>query len=110
MKQANLATKYVFNFSGSATRSEYWTVSVISSLAIFLFLYVLDIDEDMVRIVGTGLMAIMATIAMVSVAVRRSRNAGYSPWLALAIFAPYVGPIASIVIGVLPPKAPETTA
>jgi len=105
-----------------STRSEFWGTYLLLSLPIgflglifCLIAYFCDIDSNGVMktllVLCTSLL-MLATLALYPVLVRRVRDVGLSPWVALAIIAPmffpYVGGltgIAMIVFGCIPGRA-----
>lgn len=100
--------KYL-NFNGTATRSEYWGVAILSTIAMFIL-----------TVIGTGILAfgnvpgilvgsviIFAAIVLylwvfIAVAVKRCRDCGINAWWTAACFVPYIGWITWIVLGCLP--------
>lgn len=112
-----LFQKYA-GFNGSADRSEYWGVMLISigvNLAMWMmFMITSGVIAYTLGVVGTILIGLFfATFAAASVlliwlgvatSVRRCNDAGINPWFTAAIFIPYIGFLVAIVIGVLEPK------
>jgi uncharacterized membrane protein YhaH (DUF805 family) len=98
-----------FNFSGTASRSEYWGVYILSIVLGMLFMTVgtgllLTNNAAMLALGGLIFLAVVVGIIWVylATAVRRCRNAGINPWWSAATFLPYVGVIVGIVIGCIP--------
>lgn len=90
------------DFSGTATRSEYWYFQ--------LFLFVCVIGA--LLFIGwrnspmMGLWLVLALLAMVlpslAVSARRLRDGGFSPWLLVLHFVPYVGSFVLFVLFCMP--------
>lgn len=101
--------KYL-NFSGNASRSEYWAVQLIS-FAIFFVLMMIAVG-----IAAIGTAGIFASSAFIIISVilmswlvlattaRRCRDSGINPWFTLAVFVPYLGIVPWIVFGCLETK------
>ena len=105
-----------------STRSEYWGTYLLLCLPISILggiftsiVYFCDIESEGVAktlmVLGTCL-SMLSTLALYPVFVRRIRDIGLPPWIALAciapMFFPYVGAltgIAMIVFGCIPSKA-----
>ena len=96
-----------FKFGGLAQRSEYWAVNLIGFLVAMVG-YAIAIAFMMTG--SAGLVLGIVTALAVAVAygwlwiatsVRRCRDADINPWWTAAVFVPYVGFAAWIVIGVL---------
>ena len=104
-----------FKFEGSATRSEYWAVTLIGGVCAFVLAFfgtiILGASSGTFGAVIGGLMLAATFIGAiwltVATTMRRCRNAGINTWWTLAICIPYVGWIVSIVLGCL--KADEGT-
>lgn len=81
--------KYI-SFDGTASRSEYWGISIIC--------YVLAVP--MLFLAGIlGAAAIVWTL--LSTTARRCRDAGINPWFAATVLIPWIAVIAVIVFGCL---------
>jgi uncharacterized membrane protein YhaH (DUF805 family) len=88
-----------FNFDGTATRSEYWGVILITWLIAWAAIIVIETS-----LLGAlvGLVACIASIwAMIAVTMKRCRDCGLNTWWTAATFIPIVGWIVMTVIGVL---------
>lgn len=98
------------NFSGRATRSEFWWWTLLSFPAMLLALTPFSLlvalssklfgNENEVSHFTFILMGIPVLIILIfffcaslSVTIRRLRDAGYSPWFLLILCIPYLGPI-----------------
>lgn len=102
-----------FDFTGLATRQEYWAVIFIVFAATFTGYIVL---EGLLLSGATGLhLGVFGIFALViagvwlqfATAARRCRDAGISPWWVLLFFIPYVNLVATIVYGCLQSKPTE---
>lgn len=98
-----------FKFEGSATRSEYWAVTLIGGICSFILAFfgaIFAFGEfggfatvfGAIVLIATMIGAIWLTIANT---MRRCRDAGINTWWTLAICIPYIGWIVSIVLGIL---------
>ena len=98
-----------FKFEGSATRSEYWAVTLISGISAFILAFfgtiIMGVSSGGFGTVVGGLILAATFIAAIWLTVantmRRCRNAGINTWWTLAICIPYIGWIVSIVLGIL---------
>ncbi len=92
--------KYV-EFSGRATRSEFWWFVLANFIVGLLVGFVSGL-------VGTDALIILYALAIflpsLAVAIRRLRDAGFSPWWFLIGFIPMVGGIILIVLYCMPSK------
>lgn len=103
-------SKYL-SFKGTAGRSEYWGVTVITfvvfMIAVFIGTALIAAAETTGLIVG-GLLMLVAVFFYIwyflAVTIKRCRDAGINPWWTAACFIPYVGWIPWIVFGCLPPE------
>jgi uncharacterized membrane protein YhaH (DUF805 family) len=92
-------SKYV-DFSGRATRSEYWFWQLF--LVVLCFVLVIlstAAHSPMVLLLG----ALGLILPSLAVEARRLRDGGFSPWLLLISLIPYVG-IAVLVLCCMPSK------
>ena len=102
-----LQYKKYLEFTGRATRSEYWGVYIASWLliivAMFLF-FLLGLSGPFGILVGALLLLSAGfglTWLVVATAVRRCRDAGINPWFTVSLIIPYINFIVFIVFGVL---------
>lgn len=88
--------KYV-DFSGRASRPEYWYFFLANFLITLIFW----------ALSGTfmTLYYLAVLIPSISVFVRRMHDAGHSAWNLLWVLVPIVGPIILIILACLPTKA-----
>lgn len=100
-------TKYL-SFKGTATRSEYWGVTVIITLVYFFLIVLGTIAMGLHSPFGImlgGFIILAATVMYIwyflTVTVKRCRDADINTWWTAACFIPYVGVIPWIVFGCL---------
>ncbi len=92
--------KYV-EFGGRADRPEYWWFA----LANFLVSLLVDFVAGMIGIPALAWVYFLAVLLpSLAVAVRRLRDAGFTPWLLLLALIPLIGQIAVIVLLCMPTK------
>tara|TARA_Y100001934_G_scaffold75493_1_gene93897 strand:+ start:1098 stop:1562 length:465 start_codon:yes stop_codon:yes gene_type:complete len=96
------------NFSGRASRTEYWGFWLTFIFVVFVFAFAIamaaainDILTGGLAIIG-GLAYIALIIPMLAVTIRRLHDSGRSGWWYLISFVPYVGGIILFVFTVLP--------
>ena len=99
--------KKYFAFIGTASRSEYWGVNIISYLLLIPILIV-GLIFTMGGLLGSvvgGLLilggVVALTWAVIATTVRRCRDAGISPWFAGTILIPWLALIPFIIFGCL---------
>lgn len=101
--------KYVkyFEFTGRATRSEYWGTNLVAYL-LLIPVVMLGALFTLGGIIGAvvGALIIIAgvislTWAVLATTARRCRDAGINPWFTLAVLIPYIAIIPWIVFGCL---------
>lgn len=87
-------------FTGTATRREYWTVMLYSTLALVLWFFLVTVF---------GLPLILVFLAMIPVIamqwatiIRRQADLGLSWYWLLLIFIPYLGGLWWLSLGLLP--------
>jgi uncharacterized membrane protein YhaH (DUF805 family) len=81
-------TKY-FDFSGSATRSEYWWF--------VLFIVLVSVLSTMLSPVASGLFSLATLVPSIAAATRRLHDTQRSGWWQLIIFVPLLGLIVLVV-------------
>ena len=96
-------TRNFANFSGRATRREYWMFQLASILLGFLFsfafgtlsavLMLIDNSYELVAILLPYLYPLATLIPSLGISVRRLHDAGLSGWTLLLGIIPFVGPI-----------------
>jgi len=101
-----------FNFSGVASRQQYWAVLVIAfvigmigSLPLLFFASL----GTAAFIIASLAFFVILTWCVLATSVRRSRDAGISPWWALLYFIPYANVVLIIVAGVLKTKSSDSS-
>jgi uncharacterized membrane protein YhaH (DUF805 family) len=104
--------RHALTFSGRSSRSEYWYVQV-SALLVYAAFFAASVAFDATRVgssfvgiitLGMSLGLILPNIAITS---RRLRDARLSPYFFFLIFVPIIGPLALIVMLMLPSKDPS---
>ena len=96
--------KHYVDFSGRATRTQYW----MFVLFYFIGAFVLALLGDMDNIIGTlcsilyALYALALLLPSLSIAVRRLHDTDKSGWWLLISLLPFVGGIVLLVFMVLP--------
>lgn len=97
-----------FSFDGTATRSEYWAVYLVSIALLVPSMFIVGL-LSMLGLLGMLLGTAVMTLVFVSVvivytttSVKRCRDAGISPWFTLALLIPTINFVCWIVFGCLP--------
>lgn len=96
--------KHYVDFSGRATRTQYWMFVLFD----FIGAFVLALLGDMDNIIGTlcsilyALYALALLLPSLSIAVRRLHDTDKSGWWLLISLLPFVGGIVLLVFMVLP--------
>ena len=95
---------HYFDFSGRATRTQFWMFALIN----FLVSIVLGIVAGIVLKQHANLISIVYSLALLlpslGIAARRLRDGGFTPWLLLLGFIPVIGWIALIILYIMPSK------
>ena len=92
-------TRNYANFSGRATRSEYWGFVLFSCLAYFVIAFVLALlggSEDEINTI-IGLLGLALFLPSLAVAVRRLHDTDRSGWWLLLGLIPFVGAVVLLV-------------
>lgn len=89
----NVLKNYV-NFSGRATRKEYWLFQLIQFVIMFVLLIV---DSAISGGLLFGLYGLATFLPSLGICVRRLHDTGRSGWWTLISFIPFVGPIVLII-------------
>ncbi len=92
--------KYV-EFSGRATRSEFWWFVLANCIVSILIGFIGGLIGTDVLSILYGLAVLLPSLA---VAVRRLRDAGFNPWLLLIGLIPLVGAIVLLILYCMPTK------
>lgn len=104
--------RHYATFSGRSSRSEYWYVQA-SALLVYVGFFAVSVAYDATGVdssflgiitLGIGLGLILPNFAIHS---RRLRDAGLSSYFLFLIFVPIIGPLALIVMLMLPSKDPS---
>jgi uncharacterized membrane protein YhaH (DUF805 family) len=105
------------NFTGRATRSEYWLFAAATNLLLLLVVLVLQALQPNLRTtetagqMSTGTLLFLGVVCLiylalilpsVSLGVRRLHDAGLSGWLSLIVLLPVIGPLILIILALLP--------
>ena len=103
-------SKYL-NFKGTASRSEYWGVTIITLIGFIIAIVIgtaLFATAEVTGFIVGGLIMLVALVFYIwfflAVTIKRCREAGINPWWTAACFIPYIGWIPWIVFGCLPPE------
>lgn len=102
-----------FTASGTAARSEYWGVYIISTV---VYAIIAAVALGLIAIntipVAAGMVMIISSITYMwvylAVTARRCRDAGINVWWTAAVVIPYIGFIAAIVYGCIATDAKDT--
>jgi uncharacterized membrane protein YhaH (DUF805 family) len=97
-------------FGGRSSRSEFWYIALWSVLISLVTSLGAAVSEDLGAVLGVlsfiiGLGALLPGIALI---LRRLRDAGYSPWLILLSFVPFVGSIVVLILCAMASKPVAT--
>lgn len=105
-----------FQFSGRASRSEYWWIALWSLLVGGVLKYAQTQNEDWMEttnalgsLLGVLLSLVLLVVGLlvvifsISLSVRRLHDCNLSGWLYLLILVPVLGSIALLIIAALPP-------
>jgi len=102
-----------FEFSGTATRSEYWAVNIIAYL-LLIPVAIVGAVFAMGGIIGAvvgGLLILSGVVGLtwvvIATSARRCRDAGINPWFTATILIPYIAIIPWIVFGCLKTEKEE---
>ena len=87
-------------FTGQATRREYWSVMLYSTLALGLWFFINTLFGLPLVMIWLALFPVL--IMQWATIVRRLNDIGLSWWWLLLIFVPYMGLIGFVLLGVLP--------
>lgn len=93
------------NFSGRASRSEYWWFSIINAVLLLIAIGLTNVrstsDEQMVLLLCIGAFVIIMFVPSLSVSVRRLHDTGRSGWWILIGLIPYLGQLIMLVFMLL---------
>ena len=97
-----------FDFDGTATRSEYWAVYLITLGLMFPVMFIagmLSMFGMFGMLLGTAFLVLVSVafiLVYATTSAKRCRDAGISPWFSLALLIPTVNFVCWIVFGCLP--------
>ncbi|MCR5504464.1 MAG: DUF805 domain-containing protein [Elusimicrobiaceae bacterium] len=93
------------DFSGRATRKEFWMFMLMTAIISIVLgiICVMFLQEQTANIV-CAIYNLALLLPYWSIGARRLRDGGFSPWLLLVIFVPFIGFIALIVLFMQPSK------
>lgn len=95
--------KNIFNFTGRASRAEFWLL-VLSGSILSLTLLILGVLLPFFTIVFYIIVFPAFAIASLSVTIRRTRDTGASGWFGVLAF---LTGIFALIVGFIPSKNPE---
>ncbi|MGL5113200.1 MAG: DUF805 domain-containing protein [Flavobacterium sp.] len=102
MKNYLKVLKQFADFSGRASREEYWTYLFFATLFSLLAMMLDHILGIVIQGIGYGplyaLCVLFSFIPAIAVGVRRLHDIGKSGWMLLVFFVPLVGPIWLLVL------------
>lgn len=87
-------------FTGQATRREYWSVMVYTTIALLLWFMLVTLFA--LPMVLLFIVIIPVLITQWATIIRRQADIGVAWWWLLLIFLPYVGMIWWLLLGILP--------
>lgn len=91
-----------FNFSGVATRSEYWYVWLFNNLVCVAIIISMGLceTEEILNLIGDlyGIYGLLILIPSLSILFRRLHDSGHSGWYCLFWFIPLIGTIVLLVL------------
>lgn len=105
--------QHTFDFCGLSGRAEFWGFITVSCV-LFFFSIIVDLFLDEEHMIATVLLLILLCVSNLALIVRRTRDCGHSPWLAILFIAggpffPLVGGAAALLyLGLHPSKAAKT--
>lgn len=96
---------HYFDFSGRATRTQFWLFVLISWLVSLVLGIVcaMFLKEQTASIIS-GLYTLALLLPGLGIAARRLRDGGFSPWLLLIGLIPVIGWIILIILYIMPSK------
>ena len=98
--------KYL-GFAGTATRSEYWGVYLVSCVILMLavlFFSLIALSGQAGVLLGAFALIVVFVInvwLMLATTIRRCHDAGINPWFTVLLLVPYIDFIVFIVFGCL---------
>lgn len=92
----DIITKHFFDFGGKEGRKVYW----LFVLNCFIVSFILGLISSTVSFI----FSLVVLLPSLGILVRRLRDAGFSPWLALLLLVPVVGWIIVAILACFPSK------
>lgn len=92
----------IFSFDGTSTRSTYWGTVLANFLGTVILALILGAIFP-ASLASVVLLAVFVASGWISLAntAKRCRDAGITPWWALATFVPFVNLVVVLVVGCL---------
>lgn len=94
--------KRAFDFSGVASRVQYWVPSLINTAIIVVLICILLSESVALTFIISAIYLLVMIIPSISVTVRRLHDINMSGWLYLVNFIPGIGEIIVFVLMCLP--------
>lgn len=96
---------HYFDFSGRATRTQFWMFVLINWIVSFVLGIVcgMFLKEQTANII-IAIYTLALLLPGLGIAARRLRDGGFSPWLLLLGFVPIIGWIILIILYIMPSK------
>lgn len=104
--QAFINTISNWSGKGRAQRSEYWFGGTIYAFTLFVTLFIVTVpisnrfDETMY--LALGCFVLTAYIPLISLTIRRLHDVGYSGWMILIVFIPWIGGLILFILTIIP--------
>ena len=92
----DIITKHFFDFGGKENRKVFW----LFWLNCFIVSFILGLISSTISYI----FSLVVLLPSLGILVRRLRDAGFSPWLALLLLIPVVGWIAVVILACFPSK------
>ncbi|WP_372519297.1 DUF805 domain-containing protein [Candidatus Ruminimicrobiellum ovillum] len=92
----DIITKHFFDFGGKENRKVYW----LWVLNCFIVSFILGLISSTISYI----FSLVILLPSLGILVRRLRDAGFSPWLALLLLIPVVGWVAVVILACFPSK------
>jgi len=98
-----------FDFTGRATRTQFWFFVLIEVIVFTLFVIVATLISLLIKDSYLFFILVVYMIAMViprlAIAARRLRDVGLSPFWLFLVLLPYIGAFVLLIMYVLPSEA-----
>ncbi len=99
------------NFSGRATRQQYWMFILINLIIAFILGFIDSVFGTYSEEAGIGLLGGIYTLAVlvpsIAILIRRLHDTSRSGWWLLLFLIPIIGPLALLVFAILDSTAEE---